>query len=147
MTIASEPRRWLLGVGGLLLILTAAAHAIAQTAGRSDDRAQAVMTAMRSYRLPLGLSDNPSLFDVFASLSYTMSLTFAAIGMLVIAIASSTGVTDRLLRRVAWINALWLAALVALNVVYRLPPPTIAGTLALLTFLAALIPRALTARP
>lgn len=101
---------------------------------------------MKSYRLPFGLTDNPSLLDVLQSLTYTMSITFAAIGVLVVTIAASAGAADRLLRRVAWINAVWLVAFVALNVAHRLPPPAIAGALAGLMFLAALIPKARPAR-
>ena len=142
MTIAREPRRWALAVAGIFQILTAAAHTTAQLRGAPDRGEALAIDAMRSYRLPFGLAENPSLLDLFESLSYTMSITFAAMGVLVVTIAASAGAADKLLRRLAWVNVIWLTAFVALNAAHRLPPPALAGVLTLLAFLVALTFRA-----
>jgi hypothetical protein len=44
-----------------------------------------------------------------------------------------------LLRRVAWLNAAWVAAFMALNVVRQIPPPLIAGVVIELPLVAYLV--------
>src|SRR6185369_7371921 len=78
-----RPGRRLFSTAALLMILTAAAHTAGNLASGPEDPAERqVFAAMDGLRFPLGMGMNPSLRDVYWELVFTMSITFAAIGVI-----------------------------------------------------------------
>ncbi len=107
------------------LILVAVLHAIGHFSAPSDDLVMsALLTAMQAYRFDLGLG-NPSMMDIHDSLSLTMALVLAWVGLSNLLIARYTGLRDKLMRRVCTLNVFGVGALVALFSVYQLPAPAI----------------------
>ena len=134
---AGKLRRWLTGVGGVLLMLTAGAHAIGSSQAAPDEPGRQLEAQMRAYRIPFGTDNDPTMMDAFNSISHTMTITFVAFGLLSILIAWSGKLSDGLLRGAALINTLWCAAFAALSWHYHLPPPAICGAVCAAAFLAA----------
>jgi hypothetical protein len=135
-----RPGRRLFTVAGVLMILTSAAHTAGNLAGGPPEPAQAkVLATMAGYHIPMGMGMNPSIEDIFWSLTFMMSVTLTAVGVLNLILAASADATDALLRRVGWFNAIWVAGFIALNVKYQLPPPLISGMLIEVFVLAALL--------
>jgi hypothetical protein len=115
------------------MLLTALAHTAGNLATAEPSPEEGAVTgAMRGYRLPMGMGMNPSMLDIFEDLVFTMSITFAALAAINLALAASAEVSDRALRRIAWVNLIWVAAFTALCWKYRIPPPLISGVLILL---------------
>ena len=134
-----KPGRRLFSTAAVLMILTALAHTAGNLAPGSGDAAEKlILAAMGNYRLPMGMGMNPSMLDIFHSVVFTMSITFLALGAINLALAAG-GASDPLLRRVAWLNAAWVAAFIALNVVCRIPPPLISGVVIELPLVAYLV--------
>jgi hypothetical protein len=75
--------------------------------------------------------------DVHMTLVLAMSITFAALGILNLVLASSA-IPDALLRRIIRINAAWVAATIALSLYYKIPPPLISGVLIEIPLIAAM---------
>ncbi len=125
------------------MILTALAHTAGNLSSGGDAAEETLLAAMRNYRIPLGLGMSRSVLDIFHSVVFTMSITFLALGAISLLLAGSDA-SDQLLRRVAWLNAAWVAAFIALNIVCRIPP-LISGVvieLALVAYLVLPGPRA-----
>jgi hypothetical protein len=135
-----RPGRRLFSTAAILMILTAAAHTAGNLASGPEDPAERqVFAAMDSLRVPLGMGMNPSVRDIYWDLVFTMSITFAALGVINLVVASSPDSTDRLLRRVGWVNALWVGVFLILCWAYRIPPPLISAVVIEAFVLAALI--------
>ena len=134
-----QPGRRLYLAGSIALILVAALHTWGQFAPTPPEPAlSAVLTMMRGVRLDLGLGMQPSVYDIFRSLAFTMSITLAALGafgLIVIRADPST----RLLRAAILTSSLAVGAVVVLQAVYRIPPPFISLAVVELLFLAALV--------
>ena len=96
---------------------------------------------MRSYRIPLGLHMSPSLYDIYRLLVFTMSITFLALGAIGLLLAASRDIPDRLLRRVAWLYAVWVTAFLVLSVAQQIPPPLISSVLIEVALLPSLFSR------
>jgi hypothetical protein len=115
-------RRWFTGAS-LALALVAALHSWAQLRPPPVDAGLASAVAgMRAYTFPFG-SMTPSLWDVYRSVQFTMSVLLLTVAALNLALASAPDASFGLLRRSAALTALGLAALVALYLFYRVPPP------------------------
>jgi hypothetical protein len=123
-----RPGRRLFSTAAILMILTAAAHTAGNVAPRPPNPTEQKLIAdMSSYRIPMGMGMNPSVNDIDRTLVFTMTITFAALGVLNLLLAASLDATDRLLLRVTWVNALWVAAFLILCVAYQVPPPLISA--------------------
>lgn len=134
-----QPGRRLFTTAAIFMILTAAAHTLGTVSPMPDGPAeQRLEAAMRGYVLSMGMGMNPNMLDVQMDLSFTMSITFAALGLLNLLLASSRDATDGLLRRIGWLNAIWVGAFLALNFIYRIPPPLICATVIEIFVVAAL---------
>jgi hypothetical protein len=94
---------------------------------------------MRSHHLELGLGMSPSMFDAFMLLVLIMTVTFVAFGVLNLVLAAAQDFPDRLLRLVIWINAVWVAAFIALSWFYRAPPPLLSGIVIEIPLLGAIL--------
>ena len=135
-----QPGRRLFSTAAVLMILTAAAHTAGNlTSGPPDPAEQKLVEAMRNHKVPLGMGMNPSVHDIYMDLVFTMSITFAALGLINLVLASGPAADRRLLRRVSWTNALWLAAFLILNAVYRIPPSLISAGIIELVVIAYLL--------
>src|SRR5262245_53656445 len=120
--------RRLFSTSAILMLLTALAHTAGNLAPTPPLPGELEVTAaMQAFHDPLGMGMNPSIWDILRDLAFTMSITFAAIAILNLTLAASRDMPDRLLRRVGWINAGWLAAFTILCFMYRIPPPLISG--------------------
>ena len=130
----------LFSTAAVLMILTAAAHTAGNLASGPPDLAeQRLFEAMRNHKVPLGMGMNPSVHDIYWDLVFTMSITFAALGSINLVLASGPGADRRLLRRVSWANAVWIAAFLILNAVFRIPPALISAGIIELVVIAYLL--------
>lgn len=137
-----QPGRRLFSTAALLMILTAAAHTLGAVQPWPDGEAERRLIAeMRGYVVPMGMGMNPSMLDIYKDLSFTMSITLAALGVLNLVLASSRDATPRLLRNAGWVNALWVGAFLVLDYSYQLPPPLIcSAAIELFVLLALFLP-------
>lgn len=120
--------RWM-RAGATGLIVVAVLHTFGHFGGGPPDPARLQLeSAMDAYHFDI-FGMHPSASDITKSLSLTMSIFLVFVAVLdLIAIAALSG-DGRALRRVAWVNVVGTAALVALFAYYRIPPPFV--TLAL----------------
>jgi hypothetical protein len=122
--------RRMFSLAAALMILTALAHTLGNLAGGPPDAADAMLeAAMRVRRVALGMGMNPSAWDIQRTLVFTMSITLAALGLMNLVLAASEETHQRLMRRVAWLNFVWVGAFTFLALAYRVPPPLISGLL------------------
>jgi len=119
-------------------IVVAALHTIGNTLSTppGEGALLAVESAMRGYRLPLGLGMTPSIWEINRALVFTMSICYVAMGALGLAVAGSRDATPPLLSRLALLLAIFSAALTVLYWFYRIPPPLI--SMAIVTVLFAM---------
>src|SRR5436309_2649294 len=121
-----RPGRRLFSTAAVLMLLTAGVHTAGNLAsGLQDDAERQVFASMGNLRSPLGFGMSPSLKDIYWTLVFTMSITFAALGAINMLLAASTQISDSLLRRVAWANVLWVGVFLILAWIYQVPPPLI----------------------
>lgn len=109
----------------LALIVVAALHTLGHFAPNTDPGLLRVEAEMDAFRLPLGMGMNPSLLDIFSSLSLTMTVTLVALALQNLVVAASRDATARLIRGLTLINLVAVGALVALYAFYRVPPPLV----------------------
>jgi hypothetical protein len=133
-----SPRR-LLSISGVLMLLGATLHTIGNLTPPRDPSLIALENSMQSFRFSVGMGMNPSMLDVHMLLVLTMTVTFVGFGVLNLTLASANDISDRLLRRVIWINVLWVAASIGFSWFYRVPPPLISGIIIELPLLGALL--------
>src|SRR5262245_57264381 len=122
MPRTSIPGRGWFITGTVLLALTGVLHTIGQFTPDEPEIA-AGLAAMRVSRLPRGMGMTPSLLDIFRDLAFTMTVTFFAIAALNAVVAWHRDTTAALLRSVALVNVVWMAAFVAVCFLYAVPPP------------------------
>jgi hypothetical protein len=132
--------RRLFSTAAILMLLTAMAHTAGTLASvETSSEERSLIQAMKNFRTPLGMDMNPSMFDIFRALAFTMSVTLAGLAAVNLALAASPDTPDRLLRRIAWIDAAWVAAFTVLSGAYQLPPPMLSGVLIELALLGSLM--------
>ncbi|MBI1848894.1 MAG: hypothetical protein HYR85_00980 [Planctomycetes bacterium] len=132
--------RRLFTTASILTVLTAIAHSLGHFAPPpTDEPTLKVLAAMGEYHVPLGFGMSPSMFQIQQALSLTMGITFAAFGILGLVLAASRDVPTSTLRRVGWVNAVWVAAAGATYAYYRIPPPLISTALIELATLSWLL--------
>ena len=129
----------LFSVASIGLILVAVLHAIGHFSPPPDDLVMsALLTAMQSYRFDLGLG-NPSMLEIFESLSLTMAILLLWAGLTNLLIARYTGLRDKLMRRVCTLNVFGVGSLVALFSIYQVLPPAITLGIVEILFIIARI--------
>lgn len=132
-------RRRLLTIASVLMLLTTLAHTVGNLIPTSDPPQMALENTMRAFRFDAGMAMHPSMLDVHMTLVLTMSITFGALGVLNLILASARDLTDRLLARLLWTNIIWIGAFIGLCAFYRVPPPLISGVLIEIPLVAALL--------
>ena len=126
-------------VAAVFMILTAAVHTAGNLAAKSSSAEETqVRSEMAALRFPLGMGMQPSLWDIYWDLTLTMSITLAALGLINLLLAASGEIPDRILRRVSWVNLIWVVAFLWLSWVQQVPPPLISG-IAFVVFVAGSI--------
>jgi hypothetical protein len=140
MTMFTRGRR-LFATACIATIVVAILHTIGNTLGDAppDPTYTALDAAMRGYRLPLGMGMSPSVYDIYRTLVFTMSICVAAMGALGLVVAASRDATTTLIAQVATVEALACGALTILCAIYQVPPPLISFTVVTLLFAGALI--------
>lgn len=123
----------------LALIVVAGLHTLGHFSPQKDPALQRLMAEMDAFRLPLGMGMTPSVRDIFRSLSLTMTVTFVALGLQNLVVASSREATSRLIRSLTVINLLALGALTALFAFYRIPPPLVTVAMVEALFVLSLV--------
>jgi hypothetical protein len=136
-THAIPGRGWFLA-GTILTLLAGLAHTAGQFTHDEPELASG-LAAMRAAHLPMGLGMNPSLFDIFRDLAFTMSVTFFALAALNLVVVRHRDTTPALLRTVTVVNLIWLAGFIGVCWFYAVPPPLISGVLIWPFFLVALL--------
>jgi hypothetical protein len=133
--------RRLFAAASIATIVVAILHTIGNTLGNAppDPAYTALDGAMRGYRLPLGMGMSPSIYDIYRTLVFTMSISVAAMGLLGLVVASSRAATAPLIAQIATIEALACGALTILAAIYQVPPPLISFTVVTLMFAGAVI--------
>jgi hypothetical protein len=130
----------LFAAGSVGLIAVAALHTVGHFTAEAPDAAGAVLlTAMQNYRMNLGLGMQPSLWDVQASLSLTMTITLVGLGFINLAVLAIAGETPNLIRRLTLLDVAIVGALVVLYGSYRIPPPFLTLFAVELLFIASLL--------
>jgi hypothetical protein len=130
-------RRGLLMTSSALMLLGAVAHTAGNLLPPSDPAIVTTYAAMKRSWPQLGMGMNPSMFDVHMVLVLTMTITFAAIATLNLALVR--GLSDQALRRLVLINVIWVTTFTSVCAWYRVPPPLISGILIELPLAAALL--------
>ena len=143
-----RPGRRMFSLACVLILITAALHTIGSLAPRSARTEDSnVEGMMRQTHLPMGLGMEPSVYDIFRDLTFTMSVTLTALGVIGLILTGSRSVASDVIRKIAWFYALWNAAFTALCFDYRIPPPLICGVLIEVVLIIALLPLTKSAEP
>jgi hypothetical protein len=135
-------RRWFTA-GCITLLFVALLHTLGNTLSTPPTDAEyiAMEASMRDYIVPLGLGMAPSMWDIYRSLVFTMSLCLVGLGVVGLAIVSAPDVTPRLLSRVALVYACTSLALTALYMIYEVTPALISLMVVTVLFVIASVPR------
>ena len=135
-----RPGRRLFSFACILILLTALLHTIGNVAPRSARTENSNVEAlMRDTHMPMGMGMEPSIYDIFRALTFTMTVTFIALGVIGLLLSGSRSVSSGVVRRMTWFYALWNGAFTALCFYYRVPPPLISGVLIELVLVVALL--------
>lgn len=135
----TKGRRWL-SIASLAMVLVAGLHTAGQFASQPEGSAFATALAgMQAARVPMGAGMEPSVFDLFRSLAFTMSVTVVALGVLGLAVAADREAPARLLWRVSLLLALVSLALSALFFAYRVTPPLVSFAIVFVLYVVATV--------
>jgi len=136
-----NPGRRLFTVGSVLMILTAAAHTAGHFSPSAGPEEDAVFATMQGHRVPLGLGMTPSILDIFKSLSLTLPITFVAIAALNLAVLAGADSSVTLLRRLTWVNLVWVGVFGATMLAFHVLPPLICAVVIEVVLLASVATR------
>ena len=124
------------------MIVMALAHTAGQlaAANQADPDTLSLHQTLREHRSEMGLGMRPSALDMLIGMSLTMSVTLLALGLtgLIAAAGPAAAERDRLLRKLGWLDAAWVGALLVIYARHQLLPPLLFMAvieLALLTYL------------
>ena len=117
----APPGRRTFVVASVFLMLVGVLHAAGHFAYRpTDPGVLAIIAALKSQRVPLGLGMAPSMLDLQNALSLTMAGTFVWLG-LTGAIVALAGASAKTLRWMTFVSLAGGAALLMLYAHYRIP--------------------------
>jgi len=130
--------RRLYTTASILTILVAVMHTVGNLQP-DPPQYEGVLTAMREAPVPMGMGMEPSIYDIYWSLVFGMSVLLAGIGVLGLVLAATTDASMKVLARSAAMFAVISAAQAAILWVAQVPPPLI--SFAVLTVLWTLAMR------
>jgi hypothetical protein len=114
-------------IAGILMLLLAAAHTLGFFGPHAMTPAETTLfAAMDSLKEDMG-SMKPSIKDVYYCLALAMTVLYVALGTIMLVLSASNEVSDAILRRISWINLLWVTAFTVVGYHYQIPPPFISG--------------------
>ena len=127
--------RRLFKLGGVVLVLLGSVHAISlfEKLVPANDTEKQLLDLMTSYRFNL-MGSSRSMNDLLRGFSISFMLAALGFGALDLVLS---GERSGLLKRVALVNAIWLAAMTAISVHYFFVAPTAFLVVALLIFVLA----------
>lgn len=128
MLIFARGRR-AFSIAAILMLLTAVAHTAGNVEPLKDPDQRLLVTQMAALHVPFSFNLAPSFWEIYRNLMFTMSITFAGLGMVNLALSSYPEVTPRILRRVSFVNAVWVAAFVILAAAFQVLPAILSGLL------------------
>jgi len=137
MFLFSRGRR-AFSIAALLMLLTSVAHTFGNIQPVTDPDRRVLITQMAAIELPLGLNMQPSIWDIYQDLIFTMSITFLGLGLVNLTLGMSRSAPPELLRRVSWANLVWVAGFTLLSGAFQIPPSLISGVLILIAVLVSL---------
>jgi hypothetical protein len=134
--------RRLLTAGSIGLVLVAAMHTMAHFSPLPDDPAlKAVMTSMSETKIEMGFPVAPSIGEVLAAESLSMAFLMVTLALVTFAVAGCPEADPRLLRTLAALNTVCMAALAVVHYMHSYPPPVILfGAVGLLFLGATVLP-------
>ena len=114
-----QPGRRLFSTAAILMIITAALDTLGNMSGSVETpEEKKAFAAMEALRFPMGMT--PSLADIFRTVTFTMSITFLALGALNL-VGASSNISPSGLWRVGLVNAIWVGAFAALCWRHQIP--------------------------
>ncbi len=135
-----KPGRRMFSVSCILILLAAAAHntgfLMLRATGPED---QKVIDAMKGFHNQMAMGMSPSFFDILLAVAFTMTVLMVALGVTGLFLASSPEIPASLLRKIAWLYVVWMAAFTAVGYHYRVPPPFISGIVIEIALIAAVV--------
>jgi len=138
ITMFRSGRRFF-SAAAILMLVTAALHTFGFFAPHPLTPAESgIMSAMSNFREDMG-SMHPSMADIYFSLAMAMTVTFFALGIISLVLASSNEISDAMIQRIGWINFLWVTAICIESYHYQIPPPLIFGIIIDIFVLAGLL--------
>lgn len=140
--MAIPGRRTFLAASGFLT-LTGVLHAVGFfTYKETDPARQQLEHALAAARMPLGMGMAPSMLDLQSTLTLTVAVCWAWLGVLGIVMAT-VDTTPRSLRRLTFVQLVGCAVLVLLFVQFRVPPPLVSFALVETLFVLSLLRQAI----
>ncbi|MEO6393050.1 MAG: hypothetical protein ABIP75_14475 [Pyrinomonadaceae bacterium] len=139
MAVIWKKGQRLFTVAAWLMLLMAIFHTIVQFGPSSGAEETSVVNAMRGFHIDLGLGMKPSWYDIFADQSFTFSILVAALAVINLVVASAPESSPALMKKVTWLNVIWVIGFIGLAFAYRVPPPLISGIVILVFLIASLI--------
>jgi hypothetical protein len=104
--------RRLFSTAGILMLLTAMAHALGNLSYQPSNAAEEnLMADMAEFHAPLGLGMSPSVKDIYFCLGWAVSLLMATLGVMNLLLAAIPETPVSVLRRVSIWNAIWVGCL------------------------------------
>jgi hypothetical protein len=116
--------RRLYTAASILTLLVATMHTLGNLQP-DPPQYEGVLTAMREAPVPMGMGMEPSIYDIYWSLVFGMSVFLAGSGILGIVLAATADASKMVLSRSAAVFAVIAAGQVAILWVARVPPPLI----------------------
>ena len=109
------------------MLLLATAHTIGFFGPHPMTPAEnTLFAAMGALKEDMG-SMQPSIKDVYYCLALTMTVLYVALGVVMLALSANMEISDGFLRRISWVNLLWVTASAIVGYHYQIPPPFISG--------------------
>jgi hypothetical protein len=132
------PDKWgrrLFKTGGVVLILLGMVHSLSliQKLTPSNETERQLLDLMTNYKFDL-MGSMRSMDNLFRGFSISFMVAMIGLGTLDLALSRER---TELLKRVALINALWMAVMVAISLYYFFPAPTSFLVAVLLIFFLA----------
>jgi hypothetical protein len=131
MLIFARGRR-AFSLAAVLMLFTALAHTLGNIQPINNPDQRLLITQMAALRLPVGLQMTPSVWQIYQDLMFTMSVTFLGLGLVNVTLGAHREATTALLRRVSWMNLIWVAAYTLLAMAFQVTPAAISGLLILI---------------
>jgi hypothetical protein len=131
-SLITQKGRRLFTAASVLTILVALMHTIGNLQPDPPEY-EGVLTAMRGALVPMGMGMEPSIYDIYWSLVFSVSVLVAGLGVLGLVLVATTDATMKVLSRTAAMFAVICAGVTVICWIARVPPPLI--SFAVLTLL------------